>query len=203
MKVKVSKRKVTVVAAGRASKVPETTSEPAPGADTRGDQGRRRAGRDRTARNKASWALGLAVVVAAATVGIPAARRAIDRQRLHGPWKVVLVMDNGNALQSEDTAKWSVVFAGNMMTSIQPDGHHEADFRLNPWGRPKGFDANPADGPLKGKKVSGIYEVVGDTLQICLPGALSKEPGKRPGAFVSTPGSELRLMVLERGERDR
>lgn len=120
-----------------------------------------------------------------------------DQAKLQGNWKVVQLVDNGRVLPKETTARWSVTFAGNKMTVIEPEASHEITFQLDPAAKPKRMNVTPSDGPQKDKQLSGIYEIEGNTIRICLPNHESK---KRPSRFVSEKGSDLGLMVLRHAD---
>ena len=70
----------------------------------------------------------------------------------------------------------------------------KAKFTLDPSRKPKTIDYQMIDGPTKGKKQLGIYEVTGDTARFCfgLPGA------ERPPDFASQSGDRRTLSVWQR-----
>jgi uncharacterized protein (TIGR03067 family) len=65
---------------------------------------------------------------------------------------------------------------------------------FSPGKKPKEVNSSYTSGPLKGQTVHGIYAIDGDTVTYCW-----SAPGKeRPKAFVSTAGSGITMMVLQR-----
>ena len=74
----------------------------------------------------------------------------------------------------------------------------KARITIDPSKQPKTIDYDVLDGPTKGKKHLGIYELEGDTLKSCFgaPGA------ERPTDFTSKPGDQRTSTVWKRAKAD-
>ena len=72
----------------------------------------------------------------------------------------------------------------------------KAKITIDPTKKPKTIDYQVIDGPTKGKKHLGIYELAGDTLKSCFgaPGA------ERPTDFTSKPGDKHTATVWKRAK---
>jgi uncharacterized protein (TIGR03067 family) len=73
----------------------------------------------------------------------------------------------------------------------------KAKFSIDPSKKPKTIDYQVSDGPTKGQKHLGIYELSGDTLKSCF-GAHGSE---HPIDFTSKPGDRRTLFVWKREKR--
>src|SRR5262249_51399603 len=70
----------------------------------------------------------------------------------------------------------------------------KAKIAINPASKPKTIDYEMTDGPTKGKKQLGIYELDGDTFKACFAA-----PGDdRPADFTSKAGDRRTLSVWKR-----
>ena len=72
----------------------------------------------------------------------------------------------------------------------------KAKIAIDPSKKPKTIDYEVTDGPTKGKKHWGIYELDGDTLKSCFgaPGA------ERPTDYTSKPGDKRTSTVWKRAK---
>jgi uncharacterized protein (TIGR03067 family) len=127
----------------------------------------------------------------------PAAKppAATDRDKLQGTWKVSAEVEDGRESPAARCGKVRLVFAADKLLLKEGDEVQEAAFTLDATRTPRVIELVPAAGPHKGKKLSGIYALEGDTLRVCLP----TEPGKEaPADFGCRPGSGRILLTLQR-----
>jgi uncharacterized protein (TIGR03067 family) len=115
-----------------------------------------------------------------------------EMKNLQGAWVVVSAERDGKP--DDDLKGARFTFEGDAFTRKTSSGTVHGTYRLDPKQSPKETGATFTDGPLKGKKVFGIYAVDGDTLKLCY-----SEPGKNaPLDFTSKAGSGHLLVVLKR-----
>jgi uncharacterized protein (TIGR03067 family) len=70
----------------------------------------------------------------------------------------------------------------------------KATFTIDATKQPTTIDVTVSDGPLAGKTLVGIYELMGDSLKICL--AMTGD--KRPDDFTAKDGSERLLQEYKK-----
>jgi len=108
-----------------------------------------------------------------------------DMAQLQGEWTMVSGTADGNAMPDamRETAK-RVCKGDETTVTVGAQLIMKAKFTLDPSRKPKTIDYQMIDGPTKGKKQLGIYELAGDTAKFCFgsPGA------ERPTDFTSKPG---------------
>ncbi len=108
-----------------------------------------------------------------------------DLAQLQGEWSMVSGSADGTAMPDamRDTAK-RVCKGDETTVTVGSQLIMKAKFTIDPSQKPKTIDYQMIDGPTKGKKQLGIYEVTGDTAKFCFgsPGA------ERPTDFTSKPG---------------
>ena len=108
-----------------------------------------------------------------------------DIAKLRGEWSMVSGSADGSAMPDamRETAK-RVCKGDETTVTVGGQLIMKANFALDPSRKPKTIDYQMIDGPTKGKKQLGIYEVTGDTAKFCFgsPGA------ERPTDFTSKPG---------------
>lgn len=104
---------------------------------------------------------------------------------LEGEWEMVAGVFNGVAMK-QDMVKWvRRVTRGNITTVVAgPQVMLKADFILDQSKEPHTIDYNNLEGPNTGKPQSGIFDLRGDTLRICM----AAPAGKRPDVFSSKSG---------------
>jgi uncharacterized protein (TIGR03067 family) len=117
-----------------------------------------------------------------------------DQEQLQGAWKFLTVENEGTRMAAEHIRNITLSVAGDKLSLKQGQVTSPAVFKLDLAARPKRIDLTFTDGPDKGKKYQGIYEMDGDICRICL--ALADKG--RPTEFVSKPESGHTLEVLER-----
>ena len=118
-----------------------------------------------------------------------------DSAQLQGEWSMVSGSTDGTAMPDamRETAK-RVCKGDETTVTVGPQLIMKAKFTIDPSGKPKTIDYQMIDGPTKGKKQLGIYELAGDTVKFCFgsPGA------ERPPDFTSKPGDGRTLSEWKR-----
>lgn len=115
-----------------------------------------------------------------------------EMAKLQGVWIVATAEENGKPEAGLKGAK--VTFAGDTFTRQSGSDTSKGTYKLNPAAKPAEIDVTFTEGALKGKSLTGIYVLEGDTLKVC-----TAAPGKkRPSAFASKAGSDDLLVTLTR-----
>ena len=118
-----------------------------------------------------------------------------DIAQLQGEWSMVSGSADGNAMPDAMRVTAKRVCKGDE-TTVTVGGQliMKANFALDPSRKPKTIDYQMIDGPTKGQKHLGIYELEGDTVKFCFgsPGS------ERPTDFTSKPGDGRTLSVWKR-----
>jgi len=118
-----------------------------------------------------------------------------DIAQLQGEWSMVSGSADGNAMPDamRETAK-RICKGDETTVTIGEQLFMKAKFTIDPSRRPKTIDYQMIDGPTKGKKQLGIYELEGDTVKFCFgsPGS------ERPTDFTSKQGDGRTLSVWKR-----
>jgi uncharacterized protein (TIGR03067 family) len=162
---------------------------------------------------KNTWAVPAAAVLFLLAPGAradqPAGKDAAakeDRANLQGSWAAVSGEQEGQPLPAEALKQVRVTFSGDDVTFYPKRDKARTAFKLDAATTPRGIVLTAQEGTDKGKSVSGIYDLQGDRLKLCL----ALRPGtKAPTAFAAGPESGLLLLVLRReanligGERDK
>src|SRR5438552_13250614 len=105
-----------------------------------------------------------------------------DLAQLQGEWSMVSGSADGTAMPDAMRGTAKRVCKGDETTvTVGSQLIMKAKFTIDPSRKPKTIDYQMIDGPTKGKKQLGIYEVTGDTAKFCFgpPGA------ERPTDFTS------------------
>jgi uncharacterized protein (TIGR03067 family) len=109
-------------------------------------------------------------------------------------WRMDKLINDG---KDDSAAVKKVPAAADEKNFLLPLGNGECvigTYKRIPGKQFKGFDAVGTSGPGKGMRFQGIYQVKGDTLELCFAPA-----GKaRPTEFTAKKGSGNRLVVLKR-----
>jgi uncharacterized protein (TIGR03067 family) len=109
-------------------------------------------------------------------------------------WRMDKLINDG---KDDSAAVKKVPAAADEKNFVLPLGNGECvigTYKRIPGKQFKGFDAVGTSGPGKGLRFQGIYQVKGDTLELCFAPA-----GKaRPTEFTAKKGSGNRLVVLKR-----
>jgi len=118
-----------------------------------------------------------------------------DRAQLQGEWSMVSGSADGSAMPDamRETAK-RVCKGDETTVTVGEQLLMKAKFTIDPSRKPKTIDYEMIDGPTKGKRQLGIYELEGDTAKFCFA-----SPGsERPADFISTLGDGRTLSVWKR-----
>jgi uncharacterized protein (TIGR03067 family) len=118
-----------------------------------------------------------------------------EKTRLEGEWSMVSGEINGQSMpdQLRQGAR-RVAKEGETTVTINGQIFMKAKYSIDATKKPKTIDYLFTDGPTKGQKQLGIYELEGETVKFCFAA-----PGKvRPDDFTSKPGSGRTLSVWKR-----
>jgi uncharacterized protein (TIGR03067 family) len=124
----------------------------------------------------------------------PAEIEAEDALELRGTWETVEAIRDGQVLQ--DNARKVIGFDcyNNQFSfrGLERELGTRAGFQLDVYRTPKSIEFVPLEGPLKGKKISAIYELKDfSSLTLCIPG---KGATDAPTEFNSVAGSGQTLI---------
>jgi uncharacterized protein (TIGR03067 family) len=120
-----------------------------------------------------------------------------DIAQLQGEWLMVSGTADGFPIPSDMIPNSKRVCKGNELTAtVGGQLVMKAKIAIDPSKKPKTIDYDVTDGPTKGKKHWGIYELDGDTLKSCFgaPGA------ERPTDYTSKPGDKRTSTVWKRAK---
>jgi uncharacterized protein (TIGR03067 family) len=132
--------------------------------------------------------------LAALAAGLALADLKEEVAALSGTWSLVSTEANGDKPPEEIIDSFKMIITADRLT-IKVKGRAVASsYKLYFDKKPKGIDLTTLDGPQKGAVKSGIYEVAGDELKLCI----SKEGRPRPKEFSGKKGSEQVIFVLKR-----
>ena len=115
-----------------------------------------------------------------------------DLDRLQGNWNIVSLEMDGQSMSGGGAR---IVVQGNRFTSIAMGATYEGTVEVDESAAPKRFDLHFDQGPEKGNRSLGIYELDGDTWKICL----TTRGSERPKKFAAPPGTGIALEILQRG----
>jgi uncharacterized protein (TIGR03067 family) len=121
-----------------------------------------------------------------------------DAAKLEGNWVMVSGEIDTQSLPAE-MVKGAKRVAKDGVTTVTINGQMfmQAKFTVDSSVKPKTIDYDVTDGPTKGKKQLGIYELDGDTVKFCFA-----SPGKdRPSEFTTSAGSGRTLSVWKREKK--
>ena len=116
-----------------------------------------------------------------------------DAKKMQGEWQVVKASRGGRELPAEIREKMKITFGKGKVTVSDGQRDEDATFTLDPTKKPKLINISGQKGG--DNKVSGIYELSGDSLKI----AWTQPGGERPTAFKS--GEGINLLVLKRKKK--
>jgi uncharacterized protein (TIGR03067 family) len=123
-------------------------------------------------------------------------RRDIDR--LQGTWDIVELEIEGQKMPAGASQGSRIVINGDRFTTVSMGASYEGAVELDGSKRPRTIDLIFTDGPEKGNRSLGIYELKRDTWKLCLT-----LTGKvRPKEFATSPKSGLALETLKRAGTD-
>jgi uncharacterized protein (TIGR03067 family) len=118
-----------------------------------------------------------------------------DSAQLQGEWSMVSGTVDGQPMPDEMLKEMKRVCKGDEVTvSFGGQIMIKAKITIDPSKKPKTIDYEVVDGPNKGKKQLGIYELDGDTFKSCFaaPGA------DRPMDYTSKAGEKRTSSVWKR-----
>jgi uncharacterized protein (TIGR03067 family) len=115
-----------------------------------------------------------------------------DKQ-LEGTWEQVSLLRDG--AKDEPPSKPEITFTKNHLAVKVGDRVEKFALKVDATQKPKTIDLIMDEGPEKGKKALGIYELKGDELRLCF-----NKPGEKDRAtkFASEKGSGAMLVMLKR-----
>src|SRR5215813_8195054 len=116
-----------------------------------------------------------------------------DLDRLQGSWNIDFLEVDGTAMPSPPDSR--IVIEGDKFQSLGMGAVYEGKLEIDARRKPKQFDLVFTDGPEKGNRSLGIYELKGDSWKICF----TVTGKRRPSKFETTAGSGLALETLTRG----
>ena len=117
-----------------------------------------------------------------------------ELEQLQGAWNVVALEMDG-APQAESALRGSqIVVKGSAFTTTGMGAVYRGKLKIYARRTPRTLDLLFEEGPEKGAKSLGIYEIDQDTWRICLTVAAKD----RPTTFATTAGSGLALETLRR-----
>jgi len=118
-----------------------------------------------------------------------------DMAQLQGEWSMMSGIADGQPMPEEMLKHMKRICKGDE-TTVTTAGQIflKAKVTIDPSKKPKTIDYQMTEGPTKGKKQLGIYEVDGDTLKSCF----GKPDAERPTDFTSKPGEGRTLSVWKR-----
>src|SRR5262245_38375694 len=142
-----------------------------------------------------AWTTAAAAMMLFALAGDTDAIRK-DTKALQGTWKVIASQQDGDRVPPDDLKGLFLIFKANAIL-IREGGKTDEKFAfaLDPAKKPKEMDLTIKFGPNKEKIDRAIYEFDGERLRICIQ---SNKDSPRPREFVSTPGSKLWLVTLQK-----
>lgn len=134
-------------------------------------------------------------LVATAEPGTNALKQELDK--FGGTWRFESLEIEGTKMPVEPMKNARLTCDGDRFTYVENAQESKGTFKVDPAKSPKTIEITFTAGPNKGDRLSGIYEVEGDTYRVCLA-----MPGKTPPTeFASKPGSGHVLEVLKRERR--
>jgi uncharacterized protein (TIGR03067 family) len=120
-----------------------------------------------------------------------------DLAKFQGEWSMVSGFADGQAMPDAMLATAKRVCKEDE-TTVTVGGQLilKAKFTIDPSKKPKTIDYQVTDGPTKGKKHLGIYEVDKDSLKFCF----GSPDAERPTALESKPGDGRTFSVWKRAK---
>ncbi len=128
----------------------------------------------------------------------PAAR---DVKALQGEWRGVKGTVDGRRTPTAEARMFRIAVKGDRLTLAAGGEARKASFKLDPARSPKAIDLTWLDGPEKGRRVPGIYELEEmGRWRLCVPNAKAGEAVERPKEFTAAAGERRMLFTLERAK---
>jgi uncharacterized protein (TIGR03067 family) len=120
-----------------------------------------------------------------------------EMAKLAGTWNFATVEVEGNKVPAEMMKGATMVLKDNTFGMTSFGVTYKGTYAIDPSKSPKTLDISFTEGPEKGNKSLGIYELDKDDWKICL-GLAGKD---RPTEFASKPGSGHVLETLKREKK--
>ncbi len=118
-----------------------------------------------------------------------------EEQKLAGVWRVTGMQAEGTILPLRQVPDLKLTFKkGKFTAQLAREKPQEGTYKLDPSKKPKTIDLNRDNGPEKGKKQVGIYELIGNLLPICACEAGSE----RPTDFETNDKPGYTVLILKR-----
>jgi RNA polymerase sigma-70 factor (ECF subfamily) len=137
---------------------------------------------------------------AAAKADKKVAAKETDAEKLQGTWKAISFENAGKPAAENVVKDFRLVIGENKFTFSPTGNKNQSTFTVDPSKEPKEITLTPLQGPMKGRPVTGIYRLEGDTLTLCVCN-VSDKPGDKPDAFKTEKGDGRGLIVLKRISR--
>jgi uncharacterized protein (TIGR03067 family) len=145
--------------------------------------------------------LGLVLALAVGHKAIAEDKEAVkaDLAKFQGEWSMVTGVADGQSMPDNLVATAKRVCKEDE-TTVTVGGQLilKAKFKLDPSQKPKTIDYEAIDGPTKGRKHLGIYEVSDDGLKFCF----AAPDGERPTTFESKAGDLRTFSVWKRAKAE-
>jgi uncharacterized protein (TIGR03067 family) len=142
-------------------------------------------------------ALGVAGALAPRALADKDAKPADAKASLDGTWVAVATIKNGAEAPKEELEGTKVTFKDNTFTLTQGGKEMKGTIQIDATKKPATIDIELTEGGDKGETGSGIFELKGDDLKLCL--GLHGNP--RPTAFEAPEGSGCVLVTLKREKK--
>src|SRR5271156_314856 len=111
--------------------------------------------------------LSLAALLLFAVAAFPQDETKTEHMKFQGKWAIESAVADGKELPAEVVKVFAMTFKGDAYTVSIGAEKTEGTFTLDPSKNPKTIDIVPDNGPDRGKKQPGIYEIDGDKIKIC------------------------------------
>jgi uncharacterized protein (TIGR03067 family) len=118
-----------------------------------------------------------------------------EMKKLEGTWAAKLFEHDEKPIQEDQVKDWKVVITGDKYTLTIGNFTEEGTWRIDASKKPSWVDVAPTEGPGKGQKRLGIYEVKGDIAKVCFV-EIGKE--ERPKEFATKAGESQYLWEFKR-----
>jgi uncharacterized protein (TIGR03067 family) len=114
-----------------------------------------------------------------------------DLDALQGSWHIASIEMDGRKMPGGGA---TIVIDGKRFTTTAMGASYAGKVTFYETTSPRSFDLHFEEGPEKGNTNLGIYQLAGDTWNICL----ATRGAERPREFVAPPGTGIALETLER-----
>src|SRR5262249_7687333 len=114
-------------------------------------------------------------------------------EKLQGTWEVVSLEIEGRPMGESGFRGSRIVVKGDTFATCSMGATYRGTLRVDAAKKPGALDLLFEEGPEKGNRSLGIFELDGDTWKICL----TVHGDTRPRAFETRPGSGLALETLK------